>query len=504
MKSKEGEVMGYLGIDLGTSGVKIVYMVKPGHIEKQVTKEYPIYHPHPGWSEQHPMDWWDATVAGIQEILKEVQASNIAGIGLSGQMHGMVALDKNGEVLTPAILWNDQRTHEECLYLNNEVGREFLTKHTGNMAITGFTAPKILWLKKNEPEIFNQVRYFMLPKDFIGYKLTGEMFTDVSDASGTLYFNVEKRTWSQEVLDIIGINEDMLPKVYESYEVAAEINENTSNETGLPVGVKVVAGGGDNAAGAVGSGIIQEGTALISLGTSGVVFSPQKSYSVDENNRLHSFCDATGKWHVMGVMLSAAASLKWWIEDIHDGDYDQLLQEAEASPAGSNGLYFLPYLSGERTPHNDPFARGTFIGLSPTHTRGDMTRAVLEGVAFALNDSFAISRDLDLTFDEVSIIGGGTKSSLWMQIFADLLQTKVVTSSNSGGPAVGAAILAAVGTGAYHSLEEACTNMNENEQVFEPNVSNGEVYAKMFPVFQKIYSVLKDTFGEIYDVNKSL
>ncbi|MBU8915232.1 xylulokinase [Bacillus sp. FJAT-29953] len=496
--------MGYIGIDVGTSGVKIVYIESAEEIKYQVTKDYPIYHPEPGWSEQNPDDWWNATVEGLKELFTFMSPDAVKGIGISGQMHGLVVLNKNGDVITPAILWNDQRTHEECSFLNEKIGKDFLSTHTGNIALTGFTAPKILWLKKNKPNMMEEARYFLLPKDYIGYKLTGNMFTDVSDASGTLYFNVKNRTWSHEMLDIIGIREEMLPKVYESFEIAGTVNEFASAQIGVPVGVKVVAGAGDNAAGAVGSGILQEGTSLISLGTSGVVFSPKDSYSVDRHNSLHTFCDASGKWHVMGVMLSAAASLKWWVEDVNKSDYDTLLLEAEKAVAGSNGLYFLPYLSGERTPHNDPYAKGTFVGLSSSHSRGEMTRAILEGVAFALHDSVHILKKLNIPFTQAKVIGGGTQSPLWMQILADVFQVPLVTSSNTGGPALGAAILASVGNGAYSSLQDACKQMDVESQVYEPMEQNTIIYSKMFPIFQKIYSSLKGVYEEIYLIEDSL
>ncbi|MEH7253938.1 xylulokinase [Neobacillus niacini] len=496
--------MGYVGIDVGTSGVKIVYIERAGRISHQVTKEYPLYHPEQGWSEQHPEDWWEATSEGFKELLTLISPDAIKGIGLSGQMHGLVVLDENGDVLTPAILWNDQRTYEECSFLNDEIGKEFLTQHTGNIALTGFTAPKILWLKKNKPEIFEKARYMMLPKDYIGYKLTGSMFTDVSDASGTLYFDVKNRTWSKEMLEILGIRKEMLPTVYESFEIAGTVNEIASVKIGVPVGVRVVAGAGDNAAGAVGSGIIREGTSLVSLGTSGVVYSPKKSFSVDKNNSLHTFCDASGKWHVMGVMLSAASSLKWWVEDVNQSDYDTLLREAENTKAGSKGLYFLPYLSGERTPHHDPYAKGTFVGLNSSHSRGDMTRAILEGVAFALNDSVQILKKLNISFEQAMVIGGGTKSPLWMQILADVFHVQIITHSNTGGPALGAAILAAVGDGAYPSIQIACEQLDITNHVYMPIEHHAIIYKKMFPVYQNIYSSLRDVFEDIYLVEDSL
>src|SRR6478735_123593 len=357
-----------LGIDLGTSGVKIVLVTIEGEIVKEVSKIYPIYYPQSGWAEQYPEDWWYSVKEGIKEILTDVESSQVIGIGVSGQMHGLVLIDKQGDPLLPCILWNDQRSYKETEYLNHKIGKNRLIELTGNIAFPGFTAPKVLWVQNNHPDLFKKTKYICLPKDYINYKLTGQFFTDVSDASGTLYFDVKNRKWSEEMMDILKINEDMLPKVYESYEVVGRTRDSLSQEFNIPIHTPVVAGAGDNAAAAVGASVIEEGTIMISLGTSGVVFTPQSKYRSDHQARLHTFCDGNKQWHTMGVILSAASSLKWWVEEIQEESYDTLLEEAIHSPVGSKGLFFLPYLSGERTPYNDPYAKGTFIGLSHQHS----------------------------------------------------------------------------------------------------------------------------------------
>lgn len=417
--------MNFLGIDLGTSSVKIIIMNKEGRIVEILSKEYLVYYPKSGWAEQETTDWWNATLDGIKELVlkSEVDGNSNKGIGFSGQMHGLVMLDKEGNSLRPALLWCDQRTQEECDYLNNEIGREKISKYTGNMALTGFTAPKVLWVKKHERELFEKTAHMLLPKDYIRYKLTGEFATDVSDASGTLMFDVENRTWSKEMIEILGIEEKVLPKIYESWEVTGELSKEVADYTGLSVDTLVVGG-----AGAVGTGTIYSGIVSVTLGTSGVVFASSDNYSVDDNNRLHSFCHGNGKFHQMGVVLSAASSLKWWVDnvnkDVNFDGYDdlflKLIDEAEKSEVGGKGLLLLTYLMGERTPHSDPNARGTFIGTGMTHERGDMTRAILEGVCFGLRDSLEILKDLNVPIDAVRVSGGGAKSKLWKQILADV------------------------------------------------------------------------------------
>ncbi|BCG58758.1 xylulokinase [Paenibacillus sp. URB8-2] len=490
-----------LGIDIGTSGAKMVIVDKFGEIVAEAIRAYPIYHIHPGWSEQDPEDWWTAVKDGLQELFQTFDPSQLKGVGVSGQMHGLVALDENGTPLLPAILWNDQRSHEETDYLNNVVGKETLIELTGNIASPGFTAPKILWLKKHLPDIFAKVKSICLPKDYINYKLVGELVTDVSDASGTLFFDVRNRKWSEPMLKILELHPDMLPKVYESYEAAGKVNEAAERETALPVGIPVVAGAGDNAAGAVGIQIAEEGTVMVSLGTSGVVLAPQSTYLPDEFARLHSFCDANGRWHVMGVTLSAGASLKWWVEEIQNGRYDLLLAEAEQIPNGSKGLYFLPYLSGERTPHNDPYARGTFLGLSHQHTRGDMTRAVLEGVSFSLYESIVIAQQLQIPVNSVRAIGGGAQSPLWLQMIADIFGLPVEHWVSSGGPALGVALLALRATEGLAAFKHAPVGMNH---IFEPDKTRHKAYQKRFQQYTLLYRSLKDTFSQMYNLEKEL
>lgn len=485
-----------LGIDLGTSGVKIVLVTIEGEIVKEVLKTYPIYYPKSGWAEQNPEDWWHSVKEGIKEILADVGSSQIIGIGVSGQMHGLVLIDKHGDSLLPCILWNDQRSYKETEYLNHEIGKNRLIDLTGNIAFPGFTAPKLLWVQNNYPHLFEKTKYICLPKDYINYKLTGQLFTDVSDASGTLYFDVQNRKWSEEMMGILRINKDMLPKVYESYEVVGRTKNSLSQELNIPIHTPVIAGAGDNAAAAVGASVIEEGTIMISLGTSGVVFTPQSKYSSDHQARLHTFCDGNKQWHTMGVILSAASSLKWWVEEIQKENYDTLLEEATQSPVGSKGLFFLPYLSGERTPYNDPYAKGTFIGLSHQHSRGDMTRAVLEGITFALNDAFKAGAELDSPISKVRALGGGSKSDLWLQIIADVFGNPVEHCISTGGPALGAALLVLRG-GKIKNNDENVKNVTPINKVVKPDRKKHQDYQLYYNQFKKLYKHLQKAFKEI-------
>lgn len=499
---KVGEfVMTFLGVDLGTSSVKLLLMDKKGKVIETVSKEYPVYYPRPGWAEQDPEDWWKATSEGIREILG---ASRIAGIevqsiGLGGQMHGLVLLDKNNDVLMPALLWCDQRTQDECDYITEKLG-DRLSKYTGNKALTGFTAPKVLWVKRNRPEIYEKISHVLLPKDYIRFKLTGEYASDVSDASGTLFFDVANRCWSPEMLALLGLTKEVLPKCYESFEVTGRITEEAAAETCLHAGISVVGGGGDQACGAVGTGVVATGMVSVALGTSGVVFACQEKYAVDDENRLHAFCHSNGKWHVMGVMLSAASCLKWWIEEVcqlDDSSFALLLEEAGKIPPGSEGLIFLPYLLGERTPYSDPYARGTFLGLSIVHNRAHMTRAILEGISFGLRDSLEIIREQDIPVHVVRVSGGGAKSLLWRQIIADIFGLRVEVVNSVDGPAFGAAILAAVGAGVFNRVEDACSSIIETAWSTDPNLENMQKYNRVYQVYKGLYGTLKDTFKEI-------
>lgn len=498
--------MYFIGIDLGTSSVKIVIMNNTGKIIESLSKDYDVSYPKVGWAEQNPEDWWNATRDGIRDLVKSsnIDGTSIKGIGFSGQMHGLVILDRENKVLRPAILWCDQRTQEECDYLNTEIGQDKISLYTGNKALTGFTAPKLLWVRKHEKATFDKIAHVLLPKDYIRYKLTGVFATDVSDASGMLMLDVENRKWSEEMLDILDIKKKVLPKVYESWEVTGHLTEEVAEYLGLTDKCVVVGGAGDQAAGAVGTGIVESGILSVALGTSGVVFASSDNYEVDDENRLHSFCHSNGKWHQMGVMLSAASCLKWWVEDINkdlEGDaFEKLLKEAQGSPVGSNGVVFLPYLMGERTPYSDPCAKGVFFGLNITTSRADMTRAVLEGVCFGLRDSLEILKSLKVPVEAVRISGGGAKSPLWRQILADIFGVKVQVISSKEGPALGAAILAAVGCGLYKTVDEACKSLIRVTASVDPIPENIEKYNKVYSIYNSLYPVLKESFKKINEL----
>jgi len=498
--------MSFLGIDLGTSSVKILAIEKDGTIIGSASKEYPVYYPKPNHAEQNPQDWWEGVKGAMKQLVQEHPqlANNVESVSFSGQMHGLVALDKNNEVLTPAILWSDQRTEEECDDITKGIGQENLTKYTSNKALTGFTAPKILWVKKHLPEVFEKIEHIMLPKDYIQFKLTGNYATDVSDASGMLLLDVKNRKWSQEMIDFLGIKEEMLPKVFESYEITGRVKEEVKQELGLAGcgEILVAAGAGDQAAGAIGAGVVEDGILSVVLGTSGVVFVSEDEYAVDTQNRLHSFCHANGKYHQMGVMLSAAASLKWWIDEIQKdtkNPYDILQEEAGEVSPGSEGLYFLPYLLGERTPYSDADARGCFIGLSISHKRAHMTRAVLEGVIFGLRDSLEIVKEISQGdgIREVRLSGGGAKSKLWRQIVADIFGIPVHLTNATEGAAFGAAILAAVAAKAYDSVDEACKALIATTEVTNPIADHVEAYNKHYKIYNSLYGTLQSTFKEI-------
>jgi xylulokinase len=493
--------MNFLGIDVGTSSVKLLLMDEKGSVLATVTKDYPVYYPNPGWAEQNPEDWWQATSDGIREVLAKaaVSGTTIRAIGLSGQMHSLVVLDKDNKVLMPALLWCDQRTQAECNYITENLGGD-LAKFTGNKALTGFTAPKVLWIRRHKPDVYEKISHMLLPKDYIRFKLTGEYATDVSDASGTLFFDVRQRRWSSEMLEFLGIDPGVLPSCYESFEVTGTVTEKAALETHLRAGTVVVGGAGDQAAGAVGTGIVQEGLLSVALGTSGVVFACQDHYAIDGATRLHTFCHSSGKWHVMGVMLTAASCLKWWVEEVCrlDGDgFAVLLEEAKTIAPGAAGLLFLPYLMGERTPYSDPYAKGVFIGLSMVHSRAHMTRAILEGVCFALRDSLEILREQNLSQTVVRISGGGANSLLWCQMIADVFGLPVETVNSAEGPALGAAILAAAGAGVFTSVNDACASIVKTAWRTEPDRRALEKYNQVYKVYHELYKTLKDTFKTI-------
>lgn len=485
--------MYFIGIDIGTTSVKILAIDELGEIIKTITREYPIYFPQPMWSEQNPEDWWNQTLNGLDELFNVLDKEEVKSIALSGQMHGLVILDDEDRVIRPAILWNDQRTEKQCYYLNNEIGKEKISNWTGNIALTGFTAPKILWLKENEIDNFNRIKKIMLPKDYLAYKLSGEFATDMSDASGTLYLDVRNRKWSEDMLDVLGISIEQLPKLYESFQVIGNIREEIAQRLGLSNDVKVVIGGGDQAVAAVGGGIVGENSCSVSLGTSGVIFANSKNFIADDNNRLHSFCNANGRYHIMGVTLAAAASLKWWVENINKSSFNELLDEAKGADIHNN-IFFLPYLIGERTPHNDPNARGVFMGMDITTERKDMTRAILEGVAFSLRDTFEIMKDMGMDISEITLNGGGARSDLWCQIMADVLNVKVNKVNSADGPAYGAAILSAVGYGLFDSVDKACNTFIKTTNTIEPNEVQVLVYNEKYNKFKKLYPGVKSLF----------
>ena len=486
----------YVGIDLGTSAVKLLLMDEKGKIRRIVSKEYPLFFPHPGWSEQNPEDWYEKSIEGLKELLAEEDASQVAGISFGGQMHGLVILDENDNVIRPAILWNDGRTTKETDYLNNVIGKETLSACTANIAFAGFTAPKILWVKENEPENFARISKIMLPKDYLAYMLTGTFCTDVSDASGMLLFDVKNRTWSEKMMEICGVRRDQLAQIFESYECVGTVKPEIAKQIGLSDNVKVAAGAGDNAAGAVGTGTVGDGQCTISLGTSGTIFISSDKFGVDRFNALHSFAHADGHYHLMGCMLSAASCNKWWMDGIiGTGDYAG--EQKAIVKLGENHVFFLPYLMGERSPLNDPAARGTFIGMTMDTTRADMTQAVLEGVAFALRDSFEVAKALGINITRTKISGGGAKSPLWKKIICNVLGIKVDVVEVEEGPSMGGAMLAAVACGEYPDVVSAAKSIVRIVDTIEPDPELVEKYNARYAQFAQIYPAVKEIFPKI-------
>ena len=485
----------YIGIDLGTSAVKLLLMDSEGKIARIVSKEYPLYFPNPGWSEQEPKDWMDGVMTGLKELLADCDKSQVAGISFGGQMHGLVTLDENDEVIRPAILWNDGRSAKETDYLNTVIGKEALSAYTANIAFAGFTAPKILWMKENEPENFKRIKKIMLPKDYIAYCLSGAFCTDVSDASGMLLMDVEHKCWSEQMLQICGITKEQLPTIYESFEAVGCVKPEIAAELGILADVKVAAGAGDNAAAAVGTGTVGEGGCTISLGTSGTVFISSKTFGVDENNALHAFAHADGGYHLMGCMLSAASCNKWWMDEILKTK-EYAAEQKTITKLGENHVYFLPYLMGERSPHNDPQARGVFFGMSMDTTREDMTQAVLEGVAFALRDSVEVARSLGIQITSSKICGGGAKSPLWKTILANVMNIRLDIVETEEGPGYGGAMLAAVACGEFESVQAAADKLVHVIGSVEPTPQLVEAYEKRYQEFKKIYPTVKGLFAE--------
>ena len=483
----------YIGVDLGTSAVKLLLMNETGGIEKIVSKEYPIEFPYPGWSQQNPEDWWEQTVAGLKELTEYADKSKIAGISFGGQMHGLVVLDKDDNVIRPAILWNDGRTSKQTEYLNDVIGKDKLSKYTANIAFAGFTAPKLLWMKEKEPQLFDKIAKIMLPKDYIAYKLSGVHCTDVSDASGMLLFDVKNKCWSKEMMEICSVREDQLAQIFESYDVVGTIKKDVADELGFPETVKIIAGAGDNAAAAIGTGTVGNGRCNISLGTSGTIFISSKEFCVDENNALHAFAHADGNYHLMGCMLSAASCNKWWMEDIlNTTDYGS--EQKGITKLGDNNVFFLPYLMGERSPHNNPDARAMFIGMSMDTTREEMTQAVLEGVAFGIRDSFEIAKSLGIDIKKTKICGGGAKSPLWKKIIANVLGISVQVIESEEGPGYGGAILAAVGCGEFESVHQAAEKLVKVIDTIEPDADLTAKYEEKYQQFKKLYPTVKCLF----------
>jgi xylulokinase len=489
----------FLGIDTSTTSSKALLMDDTGAVVAVASSPHTLQTPRPLWSEQDPAEWWQAACISVRAALDNsgVKKEAIEAIGLTGQMHGLVLLDNTSKVLRPAILWNDQRTQDQCDEIHQRIGREKFIQITGNVALTGFTAPKILWVKENEPEIYAKVAHVLLPKDYVRYKLTGAFAMDKADGSGTVLLNLKERNWSGEVLSALEIPQSWMPPLFEGPQITGYLTPVAASATGLKAGTPVVAGGGDQAAQAVGVGAVKPGIIGLTVGTSGVVFASTPTALIEPEGRLHAFCHAVpGMWHFMGVMLSAAGSLQWYRDTLAAGmSFDDLLKEAESVPPGSEGLQFLPYLSGERTPHPDPLARGAFIGLTLRHGRGHLTRAVLEGVAFGLKDSFTLIQTAGLgAIDQVRASGGGTKNPLWKQILASVLEAELTTVGVVEGAAYGAALLASVGASAWPDVQTACSKIVKTENITIPVDRQVMIYRKMYPIFRELYPTLKSTF----------
>jgi xylulokinase len=492
----------FLGIDVSTTSAKALLIDEQGKVVSTGSTELTLSTPHPLWSEQDPVEWWEGTVKSIRQALDQagVNGKAVRAVGMTGQMHGLVLLDEQGRVLRPAILWNDQRTAVQCEEITRRVGAQRLLEITGNRALTGFTAPKILWVRENEPEVYSQAAHILLPKDYVRYRLTDELAVDKADGSGMILFDLKRRDWSPEVLRELEIPAEWLPRSYEGPEITGAITAQAGEVTGLEAGTPVVAGGGDQAAQAVGVGAVEPGIVALTLGTSGVVFAPTGQPLVEPEGRLHAFCHSLpGAWHLMGVMLSAAGSLRWYRDTLAPRvSYDQLLEPAGQVDAGSEGLLFLPYLTGERTPHPDPLARGAFVGLTVRHSQAQMTRAVLEGVAFGLRDSMELIQNAGLgEIRQVRVSGGGARSLLWRQILADVMDTELVTVNTTEGAAFGAALLAGVGAGSWSSVTESCQAAIGILERTQPQPSQVSRYQELYPQYRNLYPALRTIFEAV-------
>jgi len=497
-----------LGIDVGTSGTKTILVDLKGAVHAAATAGYPLLSPKPGWTEQHPEDWWEATKKTIRKVLKsaKIRSDQVCGIGFSGQMHGSVFLDKNREVVRPCLLWNDNRTAEVCEEITRRIGRKTLHQSVANPVLTGFTLPKVVWLKENEPSKYRRVRHLLLPKDYVRFRLTGEILTEVSDAAGSLMYDVRKNRWSGTVLDALGIDKDLLPEVRGSAEVCGRITSEAARSTGLGVGTPVVGGAADQPAGAVGTGVVSEGQVMCSLGTSGVVFAPTGNPRVDPKERLHTFNHAVPEtWYLMGCMLSAGGSLAWYRDCFADSEkmaakkrkadvYDILMEQASQVPIGSEGLLFQPYLTGERSPHKDPYARGAFVGLSVRTTRGHLVRSIVEGITFGLRDCLEVVKSQAVRPTEIRVTGGGARSGFWRQVLADVFATPIAVLESEEGPALGGAILAAVGAGEYSDIQQACRRMIKVREKVRPKKKNVEAYDEIYEHFRTLYPTLKQAY----------
>lgn len=488
----------YIGIDLGTSASKFLLVDEVGRVLNTVTKEYPLSFPRPGWSEQDPAHWWQACLAGVPELLAGFDAKQVAGIGVGGQMHGLVALDAAGNVLRPAILWNDGRTAAQVDYLNETVGNDKLSAWTGNIAFVGFTAPKLLWMRQNEPDLFARIAKILLPKDYLVYRLTGVHATDYSDASGTLLLDVAHKRWSSEMLDLCGVTEAQMPTLFDSWQPVGTLTAAAATALGLPTDVVVCAGAGDNAAAAIGTGTVGEGRCNISLGTSGTVFISSEQFRVDPHNALHAFAHADGGFHLMGCMLSAASCNKWWMEDIlHDGDYAAAQEAIVPEKLGRSHVFYLPYLMGERSPINDTNARAVFLGMTMDTTRADMTQAMLEGVAFALRDSVEVARSLGLDISRSTLCGGGSRSPLWRTILANVLGIPLDLPATEQGPGYGAALLALVACGRYRNVAEVSRAMLHIQATVQPDPELTALYDARYAEFKQIYPACRPLFASL-------
>jgi xylulokinase len=501
-----------IGIDIGTSGCKALAIDDQGRVLASATEEYPLYTPRPQWSEQNPEDWWQGTVSVLRRVLAApgIDPGAVAGIGLTGQMHGLVLLDGEGRVLRPAMLWNDQRTGGQCAEITRRAGGlAGVVKLTGNAVLPGFTAPKLLWVKEHEPEVYARAAHFLLPKDYIRYRLTGEFFTEVSDASGTSLFDVSRRTWSPEMAEIVGVPQSWLASCTESPVASTRISTAAATATGLRAGTPVAGGGGDQAAQAVGSGIVEPGVISVTSGTSGVVFAYQQRYEAEPEGRVHVFCHAVpGAWHAMGVMLSAGGAFRWFRDTLGQPEkavasvtgedpYEILTREAAAAPAGCEGLLFLPYLTGERTPHPDPNARGAYVGLTLRHGKAHLIRAVLEGVSFGLRDSLELIRGLGVPIRQVRASGGGARSPLWRQIQADVFNAELALTDVTEGAAFGAALLAGVGAGIYPDVSAAARQAVRVTSSISPGAEDAATYAGLYPTYRSLYGALKPAFDAV-------